>query len=106
MEHYGTVKKIAVNAIGYALCGCNGDMGVDAYPGLIEDAEERKSLIEENADLWKNRHKIQGAYRQIKSLGKRVTGIYEHKTMTPAQKKKELRRLFDRMMETSRKALD
>ena len=43
-KHYGTTKKIAVNAVGYALCGSNGDMGVEAYHGLIEDPEERRKI--------------------------------------------------------------
>ncbi len=70
------------------------------------DEEGKKSLLEENKDLWSKRHIVQGAYRQIKTIGKKIKSIYEHETMSPDQKKKELRHHFDRMLEVSRKALD
>jgi hypothetical protein len=70
------------------------------------DEAGKKEIINENKELWSKRHKIINSYRRIKSLGKKVKDIYEHKTMSPADKKKELRTTFDKMLEVSRKALD
>jgi hypothetical protein len=70
------------------------------------DEAGKKLLIEDNQELWNKRHTIKSASSRIRTIGKKIQKIYEHETMAPERKKGELRKLFDQMLEVSRKALD
>jgi hypothetical protein len=68
--------------------------------------EEGEEQIKDNQLLWDQRHKIKSAKGKIRRIGKTIQSIYDDADMTPSDKKKELRKQFDTMLEVARKALD
>jgi hypothetical protein len=47
-KDYGVTRKISINAVSYAISGCEDYFGVSSYDGLIPDLEERIRISEDH----------------------------------------------------------
>jgi len=66
---------------------------------------EKQSIIDDNAELWESRHRIGAAIKRFSSLTKRINAIHESRKLNSDEKAKALRKQWDLITISARKAL-